>query len=173
MATRENELFNRYRNAAETRPRLKELRAKLLEIGGDEIVCPLDFDQLDDDLDNILDRGVIWKKWRVRMWEGVESQCHTNSILLWTVKPDDMRIATGFALSPDGLWRQHSWCVSKDKRRVYETTVRRTIYYGYVLTERESLMRFKSILPREMRHHFKSGWNMENLRQFRHALKVA
>jgi hypothetical protein len=171
--TRENGLFNRYENAAETHPRLRELRTKLLNIGGEEIVCPLDCDELDKDLDNILDRCKVWKGWRARIRKGMQSQCHYNSILLWSINPDAMRITTGFALSPDGLWRQHSWCVSQDERRVYETTERRDIYYGYVLTERESLIRFKSVLPYEMHGYFKRGWNMENLRQLYRALKLA
>ena len=47
---------------------------------------------------------------------------------------------TGYALSDDGLWRQHSWLIAKPGRRwtVIETTCRRLLYYGVVLTEEEA-----------------------------------
>jgi hypothetical protein len=40
----------------------------------------------------------------------------------------------GFALSPDGLWRQHSWALSSAPGgRVVETTVTRVAYAGLPL----------------------------------------
>lgn len=48
-------------------------------------------------------------------------------------------IATGYALSEDGLWRSHSWVIQPMKRtvRVWETTVKRVAYFGVVLTDEE------------------------------------
>ena len=41
---------------------------------------------------------------------------------------------TGYALSDDGLWRQHSWGLLTDDR-VVETTVARLRYFGAILTD--------------------------------------
>lgn len=40
---------------------------------------------------------------------------------------------TGYALSPDGLWRQHSWAYG-DNLMIYETTVERVMYFGVELS---------------------------------------
>lgn len=44
---------------------------------------------------------------------------------------DIVGIATGYALSGDGLWRQHSWGVLRDG--IFETTETRLKYFGIVL----------------------------------------
>lgn len=47
-------------------------------------------------------------------------------------------LLTGYALSDDGYWRQHSsWCLSP-ARRLIETTVRREHYFGFRLSEDEA-----------------------------------
>ena len=48
-------------------------------------------------------------------------------------------IGTGYALSDDDLWRQHSWGVAVDGV-VVETTVEREIYVGIVLSARAANM---------------------------------
>jgi hypothetical protein len=66
-----------------------------------------------------------------------QSQCHSNTAELWDLNKDrGFKIMTGWALSGDKQWRQHSWGVHKGK--VIETTVKRKAYYGYVLNHRES-----------------------------------
>jgi hypothetical protein len=68
------------------------------------------------------------------------SDCHRNVARLyaegWT--PDGMHrvsgFGLGFALSPDGLWRQHSWALSSAPGGwVVETTVARVAYAGLPL----------------------------------------
>lgn len=56
-----------------------------------------------------------------------------------TESKDRCFIATGYALSEDGLWRCHSWVVQPMARtvRVWETTVKRVAYFGVVLTSEE------------------------------------
>jgi len=68
--------------------------------------------------------------------DGRRSQCHTNAAQLWLDKKV-CAIATGYALSDDGLWRQHSWGVDEDGRAV-ETTEERIAYFGFELDEDES-----------------------------------
>ena len=63
----------------------------------------------------------------------------TESDGLWYKNKDRCFIATGYALSEDGLWRCHSWVVQPMARtvRVWETTVKRVAYFGVVLTSEE------------------------------------
>ena len=44
--------------------------------------------------------------------------------------------ATGYALSADGMWRQHSWLIHRKPRsnRVVETTEPRILYFGFAMT---------------------------------------
>jgi hypothetical protein len=51
--------------------------------------------------------------------------------------PAGTRIVTGYALSSDGLWRQHSWAMAGDGG-VVETTEERLLYFGYELTAAEA-----------------------------------
>jgi hypothetical protein len=52
---------------------------------------------------------------------------------LWDEKPKTYKIATGWALSTDGIWRQHTWLLKKTG--IFETTSYRLLYYGYALDE--------------------------------------
>ena len=54
------------------------------------------------------------------------SRCHDNSLKLYmSGKVSQMR--SGYALSGDGLWRHHSWCIDKEGR-IVETTEPRLVY---------------------------------------------
>ena len=47
---------------------------------------------------------------------------------------------TGYALSADGIWRQHSWLVAFDNEDypyIVETTEERISYYGFAMTYEE------------------------------------
>ena len=67
---------------------------------------------------------------------GEDCHCHSNSALLWEVNKDKTVICTGYALSADGMWRQHSWLIHRKPRsnRVVETTEPRILYYGFAMT---------------------------------------
>ena len=54
------------------------------------------------------------------------SQCHENSRKL--LKKGKIKyLHTGYALSDDSLWREHSWCVDFDNN-IVETTEPRIVY---------------------------------------------
>lgn len=112
-----------------------ELRKACLNFGGEEVCLPY----MDEDKEKIIIRGQIWYGDKITMMKGEDSQCHYNSALLWEVNKDKFRIATGYALSDDGMWRQHTWCIWLKPRqnRIIETTVKRELYYGFVMTEKE------------------------------------
>lgn len=73
------------------------------------------------------------------MRKGQPSQCHANSAYLWDANRGYCSIATGYALSEDGLWRCHSWVVQPRSRtmRIWETTVKRVAYFGFVMNDTE------------------------------------
>ena len=116
-----------------------DLHNILLTIGGSETCFPI----YQEDIDAILDRGKYYSG-RSRMMKGQPSQCHRNSCELWenNYKDHDVAICTGYALSADGMWRQHSWLVwrkeSEDKEVIIETTKKRVAYYGFEMTEEEA-----------------------------------
>lgn len=112
------------------------LRDKLLSFGGSEVCLPV----VEEDLQNILDRGQLWYGDRVRMMKGKPSQCHMNSAYCWYANKEKTVLCTGYALSQDGMWRQHSWLIElrPRKNRVVETTTPRALYFGYPMTRDEA-----------------------------------
>ena len=102
---------------------LLDLRQKLLTFAG-ETVC---FPPCEEDLNNILSYGQFWIGGNAKLMRGEPSQCHVNSANLWEQNKDATRICTGYALSEDGIWRQHSWLVWHKARsnQIVETTVKR------------------------------------------------
>lgn len=56
------------------------------------------------------------------------NNCHGNSCTLSQKKGNVWM--TGYALSPDGVWRPHSWVWDTNKNKNIETTVRRVKYFG-------------------------------------------
>lgn len=63
------------------------------------------------------------------------NQCHFNSAYLF-VCGRTTGIGTGYALSSDGLWRQHSWGLRSGT--IVETTVSRVKYFGLRLFGEEA-----------------------------------
>ncbi len=60
------------------------------------------------------------------------SRCHENVAAVWKARRFGIiAIATGYALSEDGVWRVHSWGTLPDG--VVETTEARLKYFGIVL----------------------------------------
>lgn len=115
--------------------RMFKLRDKLLTFGGEEVCMPI----FEEDYDAIMERGQFFYGDHARLKLGAPSQCHRNSAYLWDANRGRCFIATGYALSEDGLWRQHSWVVQPLALswRVWETTVKRAGYFGVVFTEEE------------------------------------
>ncbi len=122
----------------EKQPRMYELRDKLLSFGG-ESTC---FPYIEEDLEDILDKGQFWFGDGAKMMKGAPSQCHRNCCELYDLNKDDfdVRICTGYALSEKGgMWRQHSWLVLHNPRsnQIIETTEPRIGYYGFVMTREQ------------------------------------
>jgi hypothetical protein len=111
----------------EEEPRLVKLRNKLLSIEGEEVVP-----NKEPDIDLLLNEGRIIEPIEVIKFDMQSSQCHRNSRYLYLDNPSITEIGTGWALSEDGLWRQHSWAMRGDE--LVETTESRKKYYGVLLT---------------------------------------
>lgn len=128
------------------------LRDRLIGFAGD-MACVA---YRDLDLEDILAHGQLWCGAVVdnaRMRRGRPCDCHNNVRKLWAnANPRDVDgvrrrasarlrfIATGYALSSDGMWRQHSWLIERSERtlRLIETTAPRIAYYGFAMTERRA-----------------------------------
>lgn len=116
--------------------RIFVLRDKLLTFGGDQACMP----GVEEDLQDILNRGQLWYGDRITFMKGEIGQCHANSAALWEANKSQVMLATGYALALDGMWRQHSWCIwiKPRKNRVVETTVKMQAYFGFVMTREET-----------------------------------
>jgi len=121
-------LDRRLREAAEQQPEILVFRTLLLGLGGDELVPP---PSLDVDIPILMEKGAVVTTSVVS--ELVEKgRCHENVSELWLEKKAGLvGIGVGYALSPDGLWRRHSWG-ARDGELV-ETTEARIQYFGRVL----------------------------------------
>ena len=107
------------------------LKKLLLDIGGWAAIIP----HVEHDLEKILERGRRFPG-KSKTMKGRPSQCHSNSAACWDENKELCKICTGYALSRDGVWRQHSW-VQTNNGVVVETTEKRVQYFGYVMTEDE------------------------------------
>ena len=115
---------------------LEVIRDKLLAFAGEEVCL---FQGEDVDTLNILHCGQFWFGKDATIKQMENSRCHDNSLELWgedrRMLSWNIHLCTGFALSDDGMWRRHSWCIRKDNRTIIETTTPRILYYGYVLRD--------------------------------------
>ena len=111
---------------------------RLLSLGGSGVAI-----LFEEDLKKLLSRGTACKGTKSRLQKMAACRCHRNAAELWESNKERYRIATGWVLSLDGCWRQHSWVVEplvnwdNSGYQVIETTVRRVAYYGFMLTEEE------------------------------------
>ena len=117
------------------------LQEILLSIGGSETCFPV----FEEDMEKILHRGRYYAG-HSKMMKGRPYQCHANSAELWerNHKDRDVHICTGYALSQDGLWRQHTWLVhrydtaTQHRTRIIETTAKRLAYFGCEMSDEEA-----------------------------------
>jgi hypothetical protein len=114
--------------ATSRQPALRKLFEVLLGFGGDFVVAP-QFPDLD--LEELIASGIVLGG-PMLLKKGQASRCHENAAQLWKTRKHGMvGVGTGYALSADGLWRQHSWGILREG--VLETTQERIKYFGLVL----------------------------------------
>ncbi len=110
-------------------------------------------DPWDPDLDDLIERGVAMLG-PVAMFPGpMDRYCHWNSAFLTWAADGALRLATGYALSPNGLWVSHSWLVgpggTDGVAAIVETTSRRLAYVGIVLDPTEAADRWDNVRASE------------------------
>ena len=121
-------LDGRLNNLAEQQPAILLLRDRLLKLNGIHLVAPT---EPDPDVDSLLVSGFVMDA-AVHFEEMAENSCHWNVATLWLRGREDLvAVATGYALSADGLWRQHSWGMRHNA--IFETTEIRTCYFGLLM----------------------------------------
>jgi hypothetical protein len=97
----------------------------LLEHGGAIGVPPPTPDPL---LGMLQERGTVHHISRVIHIVGEQSACHRNVAALWR-SGQAISTGTGYALSEDEIWREHSWAWDHEGRLI-ETTEIRCCYFG-------------------------------------------
>jgi|SRR5665213_1339855 len=132
-AQQRDPLARRLRAAIELQPEIGALRTLLLGIGGVEFVAS---SQIDPDIGALISSGFAMED-LVECEPMERSACHANVARLWVAdKSDLLGIGTGYALSDDGLWRQHSWGMRRNG--ILETTKPRVRYFGIALQGRDA-----------------------------------
>lgn len=109
----------------------EDLKELLFGFGGDAVITP----GVEPDKEKLMTRGVLVSG-EGSILHGHNSACHYNASM--NFKNLGHAIMTGYALSDDGVWRQHTWNVDGDGI-VIETTEMRVAYFGFTLTDDESL----------------------------------
>lgn len=126
--SRRSFLAERLRIAILHQPEIKTLRALLLRVGGTELVAP---PWRDSQASALIHAGFVMDEC-VTLRIMRPCSCHQNASRLWNRKSNELiGLGTGYALSGDGLWRQHSWGVSR--HGIIETTEERVTYFGQLL----------------------------------------
>ncbi len=126
-------LAARLKSAARRQPEIGVLRRMLLDIKGLEFVPPPG--DVETQLRKFISEGRVFNG-PIEFRPMDRSQCHQNVSKLWLLQ-ELHGICTGYGLSSDGLWRQHSWGLAE--RGIYlETTELRTMYFGVLLAPSES-----------------------------------
>ena len=100
---------------------------ELLKHGGTHVVPPLQPDRLIE----VLRADGQFRGATTDVEPGPPSDCHRNAVAIWR-SGRALAIGTGYALSDDGLWREHSWGVASDGA-VIETTEPRLRYFGVTM----------------------------------------
>ncbi len=108
---------------------LQEVETYLLALGGRELVympliIPVFYLRL---------HGHTFENYPVKIITGKPTYCHDNVIAKWKKNKKRYTMVTGYGLSNDGLWRQHSWLIDTKNTILLETTVARILYYGVLL----------------------------------------
>jgi hypothetical protein len=101
--------------------------------------------QPDPTIDALIQDGRSFSAEHSILRPGVERECHLNSVALWRAG-EAVAIGSGYALSDDGLWREHSWAWDGDNH-LTETTEPR-VYFGLRL-EGDDARRFSAWISGE------------------------
>lgn len=119
----------------------RELAEILLSIAGEWVVPPLLRPSrktgYEEFLRQVMARSQRFASTGVRKGRGKPGLCHQNAARIARDSPS-MMIMSGFALSRDGRWREHSWILDSKRMELVETCDPRVLYFGFVLRPEEA-----------------------------------
>ena len=105
------------------------LRVRLLALGGARLVIP---EAPDPELPALTGEAALVFDGQDAVWRpGAPRECHRNTVALWQRR--EAEILTGYALSPDRAWVQHTWGLTKAGSLI-ETTMPFEKYLGVCLS---------------------------------------
>ena len=125
--------FDEQQAAFRRQPGYDKLERMLLDRDGKRVAF-----REEPDIQTLLRRGEFMPGKRSELRRMASRSCHSNAADLWWNTEGRIRIVTGWALSKDGIWRQHSWGLDPEGK-VIETTERRKLYFGFVLNAEEAI----------------------------------
>lgn len=129
MATEQKSFHEkRLREHAKEQPEILELQKILLLVDGEQLVAP---PTVTSDVPFLVESGFVMD-YPVTERIMQPHMCHLNSVELFAMGKAT-GFGTGFALTEDGLWWQHSWALERQQdgtNRIIETTGKRERYFG-------------------------------------------
>jgi hypothetical protein len=111
--------------------RYEGLKKKILTGGGDAVIFL--GDTFIEEYKELEEKGFFKEGDGAIKVSGIAGKCHDN-VEPYLRKNKELWHMYGFALSDDGVWREHSWLMHGTKEYILETTELRTKYYGIRLT---------------------------------------
>jgi hypothetical protein len=127
---KEHDKFRKLCAEAAGQPCIRDLRDRLLPLGGTTLAITPDRTANAMFVSLLLHCGRITSGKYTRLRLMRQRECHYNSIRLARRHPKRYQREIGFALSADGLWRSHSWLWDIKANQIVETTEIRTLYFG-------------------------------------------
>lgn len=114
----------------------KQLEKILLDLNGNSVKFGIDTKQ---ELQQMIDNGRFKNTDGLKVYKTgmLPNQCHRNSVVL-KLKKKSYQIFTGYALTDENVWLQHTWCANSFTN-IVETTQPFRRYYGYQLKGEELL----------------------------------
>ena len=117
----------------------KKLKRILLGEDGDSVA-----EVYEEDLETLVDDGEFFypNELTVKQHMMEPSKCHQNVATFYKKwmndynSPDEISIMTGWVLNDD-VWRQHSWIYFSYDDKIVETTIKRDLYYGIFLNDKD------------------------------------
>lgn len=124
----------------QTKKNLQKVRKRLLSISGKQA----NIDEHFPYNDALLERGQTWSSLETTVIPGTDVNAQRSVAMLWQKSSAYYRIAAGYALDAAGTWRKHVWLLAQHK--VQEVTLKYAVYYGILLSEKESKAFVRAVL---------------------------
>lgn len=152
-----------FENACKTEPQARKFFEKLMSIGGEHVSFQL-YNGRIHRVNQLLKKGRLWSDRRSVLRRGEPRHCHSNAAEYWAGSGGRLQIATGYALSDDDAWHEHTWNLSPSDT-VLESTEPRAAYFGIILTLDESLDHFIGNVYHPLRRRLIAHTNWESERR--------